>query len=69
MHPQVNSFTIQPFGDQAWIQASAQVGMQTGPFATNLNTGWFSGFDPWAYPTGGAIGFYSAGLGTRSHHG
>jgi hypothetical protein len=58
MHPQVNSFTIQPFGDQAWIQASAQVGIQTGPFATNLHTGWFSGFDPWAYPTGGAIGFF-----------
>lgn len=59
-HPMVNSFTVQTHGDQAWVQASAQVGMQTGPFATNLHTGWFSGFDPWAYPTGGAIGFYSA---------
>ena len=60
IHPQVNSFTLQAYGDQAWIQASAQVAMQTGPFATNPHAGAFSGFDPWAYPTGGAIGFYSA---------
>lgn len=59
MHPQVNSFTLQTHGDQAWMQASAQVGMQSGPFATNTHTGWSSGFDPWAYPTGGAIGFFT----------
>lgn len=59
MHPEVNSFTLQTHGDQAWMQASAQVGMQSGPFATNIHTGWSSGFDPWAYPTGGAIGFFA----------
>ena len=59
IHPQINSFTIQTHGDQAWFQASAQVAMQTGPFAVNDHLGWFTGFDPWGYPTGGAIGFYA----------
>ena len=49
MHHDINSFTVQPYGDQAWVQASAQVAMQSGPFATNEHAGWFSGFNPWAY--------------------
>ena len=48
VHHDVNSFTVQTHGDQAWVQASAQVAMQSGPFATNENAGWFSGFNPWA---------------------
>lgn len=58
-HLDVNSFTLQTHGDQVWIQASAQVAMQSGPFATNLHAGWFSGFNPWAYPGLGSLGFYS----------
>lgn len=58
-HADVNSFTLQTHGDQVWIQASAQVAMQSGPFATNTHTGWFSGFNPWAYPGLGSLGFYT----------
>ena len=58
-HGDVNSFTLQTHGDQVWIQASAQVAMQTGPFATNTHVGWFSGFNPWAYPGLGSLGFYT----------
>lgn len=58
-HLDVNSFTLQTHGDQVWIQASAQVAMQSGPFATNGHAGWFSGFNPWAYPGLGSLGFYA----------
>ena len=58
MHHDINSFTVQPYGDQAWVQASAQVAMQSGPFATNEHAGWFSGFNPWAYPGLSSLGFY-----------
>ena len=58
VHHDVNSFTVQTHGDQAWVQASAQVAMQSGPFATNEHAGWFSGFNPWAYPGLGSLGFY-----------
>lgn len=57
VHPSVNSFTIQTHGDQAWVQATVQAAMQTGPFAVNAHLGWFSGFDPWAYPPVGGFGF------------
>jgi len=57
-HLDVNSFTLQTHGDQVWIQASAQVAMQSGPFTTNTHAGWFSGFNPWAYPGLGSLGFY-----------
>lgn len=57
-HLDVNSFTLQTHGDQVWVQASAQVAMQSGPFATNTHAGWFSGFNPWAYPGLGSLGFY-----------
>lgn len=56
-HTTVNSFTIQTHGDQAWIQATVQAAMQSGPFAVNEHLGWFSGFDPWAYPPVGGFGF------------
>ena len=54
----VNSFTIQTHGDQALIQASAQVAMQTGPWATNGHVGWFSGFNPWSFPATSSLAFY-----------
>lgn len=60
MHPFVNSFSLQTHGDQAWVQASAQVAMQSGPFGTNAHVGWDSGFNPWSYPGLGSIGFYLA---------
>lgn len=58
MHQDVNSFTLQTHGDQALIQASAQVAMQSGPFATNPHVGWFSGFNLWSFPAVSSLGFY-----------
>jgi len=55
---EVNSFTIQTNGDQALIQASTQVAMQSGPWATNGNVGWFSGFNPWSFPATSSLAFY-----------
>jgi len=42
---EVNSFPLQIHGDQALIQASAPIAMQSGPFATNPHVGWPSGFN------------------------
>lgn len=58
IHQDVNSFTLQTHGDQALIQASAQVAMQTGPFATSMHVGWFSGFNLWSFPAVSSLGFY-----------
>lgn len=58
IHQDVNSFTLQTHGDQALIQASTQVAMQSGPFATNPHVGWFSGFNLWSFPAVSSLGFY-----------
>ena len=58
VHQDVNSFTLQTNGDQALIQASAQVAMQSGPFATNPHVGWFSGFNLWSFPAVSSLSFY-----------
>lgn len=57
VHPYLNSFMIQSYGDQAWVQASIESAMQVGPFATNPHLGWPTGFDPWAFPPVGGVGF------------
>ena len=58
VHRDIGTSALSTHGDQIWIHASAQVAMQSGPFAVNEHLGWFSGFDPWAFPTLGSLGFY-----------